>query len=299
MAKSTKPKQAEPVESKEVAKVEPVEAGLPVTYDFGADAGAGFEDQSAADYALPFISVLQANSPQVEGEDSALKGGMLLNTVTEEAYSGKTGLEFIPAKTEHCFVEWVPRDNGGGFVAKHDENSPIVLKAKETSKEYGKLVTPAGNDLVETFYVYGVIVDESGIPGQMAVIAFTSTKIKVYRNFNTKINMFVHKKYGIPAKPPLFAHRIRVASFKDKNKKGDFYNFVLSHAEADEKTEKGIVPAILKSLMTPDDPRYQAGKQCKELVESGMAKASYETQGAAAGAGSEEVVDVNSSAAPF
>lgn len=290
---------AAPASTKEVAKVEPVQAGLPSVVDYGEDAGLGYENQSSEDYSLPFISLLQANSPQVEAEDSTLKGGMLFNTVTEEVYSGKTGLEFVPAVTEHAFVEWVPRDNGGGFVAKHDENSPIVAKAKETSKEYGKLVTPTGNDLVETFYMYGVIVDEDGMPGQMALIGFTSKKIKVYKNFNTKLNMFVHKKWGIPNKPPLFAHRVRLSSFKDKNKKGEFYNFVLEHAESDLKEDGKLIPAIYRSMMTPDDPRYQAAKQCKIMVEGGLAKAAYETATATEGEGAEETIDVNSSASPF
>ncbi len=51
-------------ETKEVVKVAP--AGVPATYDYGDDAGAGFEGTKGSDLSVPFLGVLQANSPQVE-----------------------------------------------------------------------------------------------------------------------------------------------------------------------------------------------------------------------------------------
>jgi len=251
------------------------------TFDYGTDAGSGFENQTSADYSIPFIGVLQAMSPQVKPEDEGglpnARPGMLINTVTEELYEGKKGMEFIPALTEHVFVEWVPRDLGGGFVAVHQIDSQVVSDAKKAAKDFGKYRTPAGNDLIETFYVYGIVTQDDE-PGEMAVIAFTSTKIKVYKKFNTKIGMFqIKTPSGQKVRPPLFAHRVKLTVTKEKNNKGEFYNFDLNPANG----------TLAESLLPPNDPRLEAARSCKEMVEQGQARASHETQNATGGAAAE------------
>ena len=236
-------------------------------YDYGDDAGSGYESQSGDDIAIPFVSVLQSNSPQCADEDSTARPGMIYNTVTEEAVSGKEGLVLIPATTQHVFVEFVPRDEGGGFVGVHQVDSPEVKQAK-SSCEFGQYKSSAGNELVETFYVYGVMEDDDGNAGGMAVLAFTSSKIKVYKRWNTKLRMFTINNGGRKIRPPLFAHRVRLTTEKEKNAKGEFFNFKLQPAEGD----------LQSSLIPPGDERMEAAKQCKDLIEGGEARASYETQ---------------------
>ena len=247
------------------------------SYDYGTDGGAGFENQTSSDYSIPFITVLQQMSPQVKDpEDGGVEGarpGMIMNTVTGELFPGKDGMEFIPALTQHVFVEWVPKDAGGGFVAIHQIDSDVVARAKAASKEFGKLKLANGNELVETFYVYGVTAFD-GEPQEMAVVAFTSTKIKVYKKFSTKINMFTLKApNGTKQKPPLYAHALKITTAKEKNTKGDFFNFSIAPANGD----------IVSSLLSPSDPRFQAAKDCYDMVKGGTARASYETQGSEGG----------------
>ena len=225
--------------------------------------GAGYEGQTQEDIAIPFLSVLQATSPQVEEMKNA-KAGMLFNTVTEELTKE---VLFIPSKSEHCFVEWVPREKGGGFVQKHKPGCDLVNNAKSAAEEFGKLKTENGNDLVETFYYYGMLVDEKEPLGP-AVIAFTSTKIKVYRRFNTRINTFMLKTPdGRKMRPPMFSHVLRISSVPEENNKGKFFNFKLESANT----------SLADSMVTPDDPRFQAAAEIYELINSGVARAAYET----------------------
>ena len=148
--------------------------------DYSAYAGSGFENQSSDDYSIPFITILQALSPQLE-DNPDLRQGMIINTVTNEAVDGKKGIAFIPATTQHVYVEFKPREQGGGFVGVHNPTSQVVINAKNASQSFGKYATPAGNELIETFYVYGIVVGDDGSNSQ-AVLAFTSTKIKKYKN---------------------------------------------------------------------------------------------------------------------
>jgi hypothetical protein len=240
--------------------------------DYGQDAGRGYEGQTQADVTIPFLAVLQTNSPQITAREDC-KPGMLINTVTEEVVDGlKTGLILVPALTEHCYVEWKPRDKGGGFVAKHLPESPVVVKAKTESREFGKYKTPAGNDLAETFYIYAVLLEKDNTkdPGMPIVIGFTSTKIGVYKKWNTKIKMFtIQLPDGRKQCPPLFAHQVRVTTYKETgNPKGEFFNFVLAPA---------VNNNLKDSLIPPGDPRLEAAKELKRMVEGNLVKVAHDS----------------------
>lgn len=231
-------------------------------------AGAGFENQTSDDYSIPFLQILQALSPQLQENDS-LRQGMILNTVTGEVWDGKKGIAFVPATTQHGYVEWKPRDAGGGFVGIHEVNSDLVNHAKAASAEYGKYSTPDGNELIETFYVYGIALDDDGNASE-AVLAFSSTKIKKYKGWMTKAKTIQIPLPGgrrIPA--PLFAHRYRLKTVSEKNNKGQFFNWdaiAFDGANAQQ------------ARLLPDDPLFQSAVNIKSMIEQGKARAAYESQ---------------------
>lgn len=246
-------------------------AGVPAVMDFGEDSGSGFENQTQSDIAIPFLSVLQSLSPTVKSREH--EAGMMYNTVTEEVFDGKEGISVIPVCTEHKFVEYVPRDAGGGFVAVHEVDSKVVEKAKAASTKFGKYSTESGNQLVETFSVYAIDAES----GAYLVIPFTSTKIKQYKSWNTRINMFNHRAFGIPGKPPLFAHVVRLTTEEESRKGGDSFNFRLSPVNPERIIDGKKYPAILTSMIGPSDPRYIEAKGFLEMVKGGKATAAHET----------------------
>ena len=231
-------------------------------------AGAGFENQTSDDYSIPFLQILQALSPQLQENDS-LRQGMILNTVTGEVWDGKKGIAFVPATTQHVYVEWKPRDAGGGFVGIHEVNSDLVNHAKAASAEYGKYSTPDGNELIETFYVYGIALDDDGNASE-AVLAFSSTKIKKYKGWMTKaktIQIPLPDGRRIPA--PLFAHRYRLKTVSEKNNKGQFFNWDAIAFDGENAQQARLLP---------DDPLFQAAVSIKSMIEQGKARAAYESQ---------------------
>lgn len=236
------------------------------TYNYGDDQGSGFEGTSQSDLSIPFLSVLQALSPVVtEEEVPGAKAGMLYNTVTKEIVSGEEGVNFIPCHKESAYVEWVPRDSGGGFVGLHDITSDLVKQAlAKSGKKNSKLVLENGNELIETYYIYGLTLDKEGkgVTG-FAVMSFTSTKIKPYRDFLTSM-------YTLKGKPPLFANRAVIKTTKQKNDHGTFYNFRIEPLKATWK-ESLIDPVTELGIL-------EEAKQFREMVTSGLAKAAFETQ---------------------
>jgi hypothetical protein len=276
-------------------------ANLPANYDY--DDVGGFEGLTSSDFAIPFLAILQANSKAVEQIDAA-KAGMLMNTVTQELFAGNTGFAFVPATTKHCYVEWRPRDAGGGFVGQYDLNDAVVkeatAKAQAKAAESGKkedafkLKTAAGNDLIETYYVFGVLKKDSGEIEQ-AVIAFSSTKIKIFKQWMYKAQAIqVVNSQGRRITPPLFAHVYRVSTTKQKNNKGEFYNFAIAFDGA--KDAAG-------ARLGKSDELFQIASHLREQINLGEAKVAYESQDAAGGevidGEASEVADKTTGKAPF
>jgi hypothetical protein len=281
-AKKNAEKAAVSTEVATTAAALPAVAGA---YDYGADAGVGFEGTTAKDLSIPFIGILQSNSPQVEdGGVAGAKPGMLINTVTNDLIDGDKGQAFIPVHYDRAFVEWVPRTKGGGFVGLHDINSELVKseqKKQEDTKTRGKIILATGNELIETEYCYCLTLDTDFVsPTGFAVLSLTSTKLTPFRKFKTSLFM-------LKGKPPLFVNRAILKTDKQKNDKGTFYNAKFVPVAADWKTSLIPNTAEFKDLI-------EEAKSFRAMVLSGMAKAAFETQNVAGDTGSGNTED-----APF
>ena len=251
-------------------------------FDYGEDAGAGYENQDMSDRKLPMIKVLQANSPQVVESRGKMHAGMLYNTVTNEAMEE---LLFVAAVTDHAFLAFVPRDDGGGYRGRYPKDSKVVAAAiaRNDGRAVGKLALPQPMDpntnkqpptqeLVETFEVYAITYKDMIVEGSkssemngFAVIPFASTKIKAYRAWNTQLSMFRINGKEVP----LFAHRVKLTTELETNAKGSYFVPVLSPAEGGEDLRNSLLPRT--------DARYTAAKKLHDDVLKGLAKAAYET----------------------
>jgi hypothetical protein len=184
-----------------------------------ADA-ASFEDSfTADDLSVPFISILQRGSPQVEEDGiEGAKAGMFYNTVTNELFDGKEGIEVVYCAYSKIGVEWVPREQGGGLVAHHDL-TPEFRKSLVRVPDSFRLSMPNGNSLVETAYHYVVHINK-GLP-EMAVVSMWSTALKASRQWNAQSKLYTVEINGKRINPPIFACKWRMRTklmSKDTNK---------------------------------------------------------------------------------
>ena len=205
------------------------------------------------------------------------KAGMLMNSVTEELHAGQEGVLFIPVHKTHKFVEWVPRDQGGGFAGVYETSDPMVMEARK-GHEFGRVESPDGNDLVETFYMFGLIVDVDG-GYNPAVIAFASTQIKAYKKWMTTMRsvQLEDPETGRRVTPPMYSHLFRVRTRHMENAKGSWHGMNITYAREGNPKES-ISPATASRLNVTDE-LYQAAKECRKLVIEEDAKVSYETSG--------------------
>ena len=259
---------------KEVATTKNTDVAESKGYSYGDDAGAGFENKTASDLSIPFINLLQSNSPEVQkSKDGSIRIGFMKNSVTGEVHTGDEGFNFLPVHDDFAFVEWIPRNKGGGYVGVHELGSDEVTAAiranggsripKKGSDGKKIPLTVGQNELVETYYLYGLLLDDDMETTKgFAVIAFTSTKIKVYRDFITAMMM-------MRGKPPMYAFRIHISSDIQENESGTFANYII------EPVTKGDWAGC---LIDPESSLFQEAKEFRRMVTSGLAKADFSQQ---------------------
>lgn len=252
--------------AKQTTAVTKQQAQLPAEYaGLEEFAGQGLEDIDSSDRSIPFLKVLEKNSPEIETVDGA-KAGMFINTATQKLY---TSLRFVPACRDHMFVEWVPIDNGGGLVASYGLNEAISQWAKS---QRGKISLKNGNDLVETFYLFGIVLpeeDDDESEAYPAVISFTSTRIKAYKSIvNRSDSIMLPGANGRKFKAPWFCHVWRITSEKkvDGNQSWYIYN-----ASFDSETKDAA-----GARLPADHPVVQMGAEMVKQKNSGELKMSQE-----------------------
>ena len=148
--------------AKETPKTEvaTVSNSLPATMDasmLAADAGIGRESMSITDMALPYLLILQSLSPQVKKSSpqrvDGAEEGDIFNTVTQELFASEDGINVIPCAFQKAWVEWAPRDSGGGWIASH--SSDQILNHCNRNEQGFDVRKDNGNIIVPTFNYAG------------------------------------------------------------------------------------------------------------------------------------------------
>jgi hypothetical protein len=193
--------------------------------DFFADSGMGMENVDAQSVAIPFLTVLQGLSPQIETVDGA-KPGLIINTVTNEL---KNEIEVIPCGFQRKFLRWTPRTQGGGFKGEMSvveyERAKAEGKIQVVDKgEKGTVEVLEGDEIRDT-RVHFVMVLSNGMISP-AVISLSSTQIKVSKRFIALIGGVQMKApNGKIFNPPSFANSYKASTEKVSNEKGTWYTF--------------------------------------------------------------------------
>lgn len=225
------------------------------------DSGAGVENMGMDDVAVPYLYVLQTNSPQVNPDsDSYIEGakaGMFYNNVSNEIYDGRNeGLTVIPCAYERKYVEWVPRDNGGGYVADHDLDSGIL--SETTPNEKGIPCLKNGNLIVETAYHY--VYFKNPIDGQwdQIIIPMKSTFLKKSRRWNKTLMATLIP--GTSNQAPRWLYPYQLKTVKESKNDNTWSNVDLTR---------------LPEMVTAE--QYRAAKAFAELFSTGMIVKAKET----------------------
>ena len=191
-----------------------------------ASAGEGTTFDSS-EMQIPFIRIIQALSPQkepafIEGADQ----GDAFNTVTNEHWNGEEGLTVIPCYQETKFLEFVPRDSGGGFMGEMEPSNPDL---QNTERRGAKEILPNGNELVKSDQHYCLIIGDGGML-QPAIVDMKSSQLKISRRWKTQIAMqkIRHPKTDALLTPAVYATMWKLTTSEESNDQGTWYNWTVA-----------------------------------------------------------------------
>jgi len=153
-------------------------------------------------FAIPFLRILQSNSPPVKRTsgkyiDGAAEG-MLFNTVSQEVFNTeKEVVSIVPVYYRRAFMEWKTREDGGGYVAEHPplEGQELLLTSERDEKN--RDILPNGNQISDTRYHYVMLVHADG-SFEPLIITMERTQLKKSKRLNSDINL-KRKAKGVPA----------------------------------------------------------------------------------------------------
>jgi hypothetical protein len=202
-------------------------------YDWGTTGITGFENVNRDDLGIPFIQIVQKGSPEIDRthpdfstkEIKGVQVGDIVNTLTREILHkvGGTPMEFIPCGFEKLYMEWKPKNSGGGMIKAHRD--PAIL-VECTRNDKGIDVHRNGNHIVTTAYFYGLFksVGERS-PG---IISMTSTQLKKARAW---LNLASSIKIETPRgriTPPIFSHSYHLSTVAESNDKGSWMGWKIA-----------------------------------------------------------------------
>jgi hypothetical protein len=145
-----------------VAKAKETAVSTEVMDDIFEFAGEG-ASFSSDEMQIPFVRLLQALSPQLNKKKAeyieGASAGDAFNNVTNQYWDGETGIKVIPCFNTTKYLEFVPRDMGGGFKGEIPANSPLL---QQTTRSGSKEILPSGNELVKSVQYFCFIVEDDG-----------------------------------------------------------------------------------------------------------------------------------------
>ena len=212
--------------STDIAKAKETALSTDVMDDIFEHAGEGTSFDSS-EMQIPFVRLLQPLSPQLNKKKSeyieGASAGDAFNNVTGQHWDGEAGIDVIVCFQTTKYLEFVPRDMGGGFKGEIPANSSLL---QQTTRNGSKEILPNGNELVKSDQHFCLVLDEDG-SYQPAVIDMKSTQLKVSRRWKTQIAMqkIKNPKTGAMITPPVYATKWKLRSVEESNDQGSWSNW--------------------------------------------------------------------------
>ena len=192
---------------------------------FVDDANSGLENITSEDLTIPRLKILQALSPEVNKRDGkyvdGASAGDVINTVTSKLYNEDNELVVLPVSYKRLFLEWQPRESGGGLVAQHEDQA---ILSKTTKNQIGQDMLDNGN-YIQTSANHFVLVLNSDGSFDQAMIPMAGTQLKKSRTWNSVMASLKMRSNDKVFTPPSFSHKYSMKTVQESNDRGTWFGW--------------------------------------------------------------------------
>lgn len=217
--------------TKAVAKADQSSNEIALTEDldvFEAVAGAGLENVTSADILIPRLTILQALSPQLKKTKSeyisGAEEGDICDVGTGDLF--ESPVLFLPVHYAKVWIEWAPRDSGGGLVEIHQTDSALD---DCTQNDRRQMINSKGNLISETAQLFGL---NRSAGDRRCFIAFNSTQLKKAKKINTlAMAEEIERPDGSVFTPPLWWRNYELGTAPESNNQGEWVGWTISRGE--------------------------------------------------------------------
>lgn len=177
---------------------------------------SGLDMVRSQDVEIPRLILMQSLSPQVAQEGRYKPGDLVHNIADKLIAEPGQKLRIVVAKHYLRWIEWIPRDKGGGIKAMTtDPNDPLVRRCEAGEKIDDPSSKAHGTNAVIEYHCFICIVPSLGLD-QAVEISCGKTNWKHGKNLVSRMLM---RGAGIPA----FAGAYTVRTDNEKNKRNEVY----------------------------------------------------------------------------
>ncbi len=252
--------------------------------DMTGDDGKGLEGTDLNSFAIPFLTIIHRQSPQVDEDDPEyIPGaipGMFRNSVTNEVFSGKAiknkendhvggGVIFLPCAFQRRFLKWGPRSTGSAFKGEFLPETVIEMQASGEvvgcegtldlffPTKDGEIHAEKCDKLVDVRNHFGLLIHPETNEWMDVLLCLKRTQIKRSKQLASLVSSV--KVPGLHGKitPPTWVNRVRLNTIPESNAKGSWH---------------GITVALDPDGIITDQSMYDAGKKLNALITGGAGK---------------------------
>lgn len=191
----------------------------------------GLEKMRDRDIIFPRVILLQGLSPIVQVAESGMHAGDLINSVTLELIArAEEPRIFTPIMFWPEWIEWLPRNEGGGIVAiSHDPASDLANRGQRGGRPRGVEGEPE-TSVLEYLVFLALFTDKP--PSPESVVCFSCAKTN-YKHGRRLLNLARMRGHF-----PLFAGSYEVVTTTEHNARVNADYWVLNFRNAGWASEE-------------------------------------------------------------
>lgn len=196
-----------------------------------ADAGAGLEEADSSSMSIPYITLLQAQSPIVmealANGNQNIRAGMFYNSVSGACFNS---FLFAPCYFKRVYQRWNSDREFMGTYPVADVESGKVPGSYKDGFNYFIKDHNGISELADTRLHYVLHLDTNGA-WTPAVLSLSKTQIKSSKKLITQIKLIEFNIDGKHITPPSWSVIYKATPQQEKNNKGTWFswNFTCTH----------------------------------------------------------------------